>query len=269
MRSLAVASQKGGVGKTTVALNLAYAMARRGWKTLLVDADPQGAVGLSLQGGTSQSEGLVEMLEGHLPLEVAVRPTRLPELHLLPAGRPSPQRAQRWTEAVGGDRGMSGLLAEAAGTYDVVLVDTASGLHGATLEVLRAVDSLLVPIQAEPLALRSVTQVLEAVGRLREEGSDVSVVGFVITMLSSRLRVSLSVAQEAWSMLPVELVFEAFVPRDEAFLLASAHGVPLGLLSRRPPPVATVFDRIAAELEPRLELVSEEESEIEPVALLD
>lgn len=269
MRSLALASQKGGVGKTTVALNLAYALARRGWKTLLVDADPQGAVGLSLQGGASRGEGLVELLEGQAPLDTLVLPTRLPELHLLPAGRPSPDLAARWGTALAGERGMRGLLAEADATYDVVLIDTPSGLHGSNLEVLRTVNRLLVPIQAEPLALRSVTQVLEAVGRMREEGSRVSVAGFVITMLSSRQQVSLSVAQEAWAMLPVELVLEGFVPRDDVFLLASAHGVPLGLLSKRPPPVATVFDRIAAELESRLGLVEEEEAEIEPIALLD
>ena len=124
------------------------------------------------------------------------------------------------------------------------------------------------PIQAEPLALRSVGQVLEAVGRLREDSRRLSIVGFIVTMLSSRQQVSLAVAQETWSMLPVDLVLEAFVPRDEAFLVASAQGVPLGLLGKRPPPVATVFDQLAAELEPRLGLLTEE-SEVEPIPLLD
>ncbi|MEM7480199.1 MAG: ParA family protein [Acidobacteriota bacterium] len=268
MRSLAICSQKGGVGKTTLSLNLSFALARRGWKTLLIDADPQGSVGLSLQGDASQGVGLVEVLAGDEPLTAAARSTRLAELGLLTAGKPEPGRTQRWSEGLAAG-GLGPLLRAAEDDgWEVVVVDTDSGLHGATLDVLRAVDSLVVPIQAEPLALRTVPQILECVGQLRDEGADLSIGGFVITMLSSRQDVSLSVAQEAWSMLPSELILEAFVPRDEAFLTASAHGVPLGLLSRRPPPVATVFDRLAAELELRVGLI-EEEAELAPVALLD
>jgi chromosome partitioning protein len=268
MRSLAVASQKGGVGKTTVALNLAFALAQRGWNTLLVDADPQGSIGLSLTGGASRGEGLVELLEGSGPLERLALATRRPELHILPVGGRLPDRCERWSEIVDSGAAFAAMLTEAAGSYDVVVGDTGSGLYGPNLDLLRHFDQVLVPIQAEPLALRTVPQVLEAVGRLRENGNGLSVAGFVVTMLSSRQPVSLSVAQETWSLLPLELVLESFVPRDEAVLEASAHGVPVGLLGRRPPAVVTVFDRLAAELEPRLGLISEE-LEREPIPLLD
>lgn len=268
MRSVALASQKGGVGKTTVALNLAYAFALRGWRTLLVDADPQGSIGLSLVGDAAGREGFVELLEGAGSLESLALTTREPNLRILAAGGVSPFRGDRWEAAVRKGGAVDRLLEEAATGCDLLVADTASGLHGATLELVGACDHLLVPIQAEPLALRSVTQVLEAVGKLREDGRAVSVAGFLVTMLSSRQSVSLGVAQEVWSMLPLELVLEAFVPRDEAFLVASAHGVPLGLLGRRPPPVASVFDRVAAELEVKLGLVAEE-AELEPISLLD
>lgn len=268
MVSLALVSQKGGVGKTTLALNLAYAAARRGWRTLLVDTDPQGSIGLSLQGSAAANEGFVEYLEGAGSLDRYVLGTRVPELSILPAGAPSAERAERWEKALGGSPGVAGLLAEASDDHDLVLLDTCSGVHGPNLQVLRHADKLLAPIQAEPLALRSMTQLLEAVGLLRQQGAPVKLAGFVVTMLSSRQEVSLSVAQEAWSLLPVDMVLEAFVPRDHVFLLASAHGVPLGLLSKRPPPVATVFDRIVAELEPRLGLIVEE-AEVAPIALMD
>jgi chromosome partitioning protein len=267
MRSVALASQKGGVGKTTVALNVAFALARRGWRTLLVDGDPQGSIGLSLLGEAGGREGLVEFLEGSEPLARYAQPTRVPELHVLTAGRPSPTRSERW-EASLANGGGSRLIAEAAPTYELLVADTASGLHGGTLALIRQLDHLLVPIQAEPLALRSIGQVLEAVGRLRADSDRLSIAGFIVTMLSSRQNVSLAVAQETWSMLPVDLVLEAFIPRDEAFLVASARGVPLGLLGKRPPPVATIFDQLAAELEPRLGLLTEE-AEVEPIPLLD
>lgn len=268
MISLALVSQKGGVGKTTLALNLAYAAAQRGWRTLLVDADPQGSIGLSLQGSAAAHEGFVEYLEGAGSLDKYVLGTRLPELSILPTGEPSAERSERWERALDGSPGVAGLLAEASDDYDLMLLDTCSGLHGKNLRVLHPVDHLLAPIQAEPLALRSMTQLLEAVGLLRQQGSQVQLSGFVVTMLSSRQEVSLSVAQEAWALLPVDMVLEAFVPRDHVFLLASAHGVPLGLLSQRPPPVATVFDRMVAELEPRLGLIVEE-AEVAPIALMD
>src|SRR5512142_1780966 len=89
-RRIVLASQKGGVGKTTVALNLAVALAERGHRTLLVDLDPQGAIGLSLARGDTELAGLAELLMGLIEPKVAVLPTHLPGLSLLPRGRLDP-----------------------------------------------------------------------------------------------------------------------------------------------------------------------------------
>ncbi len=269
MALLAVVSQKGGVGKTTVALNLSYALARRGWKTLVMDVDPLGAVGLSVQGANRRGQGLLAHLEGRIGLQEAILQTHLPELAVLPvagaAGLPSdPEQDQLLA-----DRDKMGRVFDSLRPlYDLVVVDTPSGLQGPAAVALELADHALVPLQAEPLALRSITQLLNRLGQLRERGARVEVVGFVVSMLNSRSDVSLTVAQESWSTLPPELVLNGFVPRDPAFLKASAYGVPIGLLSRRPPPVAAVFDQIAAELEPRLGLLREESAD-EPISLLD
>lgn len=268
MTSLAIASQKGGVGKTTVALNLSLAFARRKWNTLLLDADPQGSVGQSLQNALRPDKGLAACLSGNVPLRDAVIKTRLPGLEILIAGESSMSLVDGGASLFAKPEGFGRILAEAERTYDLVVVDTPSGMYGITTAALRYVDRLLVPLQAEPLALRSVQQVLDAVGGLKQTGAKVSIAAFVITMLNSRSDVSLSVAQESWSMLPGDLVLDAFVPRDAAFLKASAYGVPLGLLSKRPPAVAAVFDQIASEMESRLDLVKEEENE-GPFPLLD
>ncbi|MFP3941995.1 MAG: ParA family protein, partial [Thermoanaerobaculia bacterium] len=116
---------------------------------------------------------------------------------------------------------------------------------------------------------RTTHPVLDALGDLRSGGSSVGLAGFVLSMVETRDEVCLQVAQEAWSTLPSDLVLEAFVPRDPAFLRASAAGVPVGLLSKRPPPVAFVFDHIAAELEPRLGLPLEDHKDDAPIPLLD
>ena len=166
------------------------------------------------------------------------------------------------------DEALERLLSQAAQVCDIVVLDTPSGMYGITAAALRHTDHLLVPLQAEPLALRSIRPVLDTVGRLREQGARVSLAAILITMLNSRSDVSLAVAQESWAMLPSDLVLDAFVPRDQVFLKASAHGVPLGMLSRRPPAVAAVFDQIASELEVRLGM-AKEEGDDGPISLLD
>jgi chromosome partitioning protein len=261
MSILTVASQKGGVGKTTLALNLAFALARRGWRTLLVDTDPQGSIGLSLRDGVGPARGLGPYLAGVMPLEEAVIKTRLSELCILPADAAVLDEANEREAQI--RRALPSLLANALWSYEVVLLDTPSGLRGNTFAALQHTDHVLVPLQAEPLALRTVQQVLDVVGKLRDEGRKLSIAGLVLTMLQSRDEVSLATAQEAWSLLPKSLVLEGNVPRDPAFLRASACGVPVGLLSRRPPAVASVFDQIAAEVELRIGLtVPEGQNEV-------
>jgi chromosome partitioning protein len=267
MTTLAIGSQKGGVGKTTVALNLCLSLARRGWRTVLVDTDPQGAVGLSLEGAKGDGSGLLACLEGRSTLAQAVLATKLPELAILPLGRTSPDDPAEAAARLSDPEALGGVLAEASRDYELVVLDTASGMHGVSLAALSLADHLLVPLQAEPLALRSITRVLEAVARLREAGSRVALAGFLLTMLNSRSDVSLSVAQESWGTLPTDLILDTVVPRDTVFLKASAYGVPVAFLSRRPPPVAMVFDQVAAELEGRMGLLKEGEED-EPVSLL-
>lgn len=265
---LAIAAQKGGVGKTTVALNLSLAFARRGCRTLLVDTDPQGAIGWSLRGGVHEKHGLAELLRREQTLAAAALKTRVAELDILPVGRLEPAEIEDWAARLTRAGALAEAFAQATGRYDLLVVDTMSGMTGPTQAVLQLADRLLVPIQAEPLSLRSIPLVLEAVGRRRQANAPLALVGFLLTMLQSRQEFSLATAQEAWSHLPTDLVLEAFVPRDPAFLESSAQGVPVGLLRKRPPAVAMVFDQIAEELAPRLGLATQED-ETGPIPLLD
>lgn len=251
---LIIASQKGGVGKTTLALNTSYAFALRGWKTLLVDTDPQGSIGCSIAGRLRESIGLAEVLAGSEELSAAVVASRLADFKILPVGKMSASAVVGWSQALEDGRLLERFFTDARAQYDLVVVDTPPAISGATLGALRSADFVVVPLQAEPLAARSASLLLEMLASLRESGATVRLAGLILTMLQSRQDTSLGVAQETWRLFPDNLVLEASVPRDSTFLEASAEGVPLALLRRRPPAVAAVFDQIAAELESRLEL---------------
>ncbi|MDZ4405199.1 ParA family protein [Prosthecobacter sp.] len=269
MIAIATASQKGGVGKTTLCINLAYSLARRGWRVLLIDTDPQGGVGLSLAKSTKAREGFHEFLIRGGDLNKIVVPTRLPELEIVPAGQYDTCARQGWSVHEVPAR-LADLLrgAELRGV-DVVLMDTAAGMNSTTEAVVKACDFVVLPQQAEPLAIRSVPHLLETLARFRAEGAGVRVAGILLTMVMREQEMSLKVARELREMLPANLMFQQSIPRLPSFLEASALGVPVALTKRNPPPEALIFDQIAAELEQRTGLVKEREKEQGHASLLD
>ena len=256
MKSLVIASQKGGVGKTTVALQTSHSLAQKGYQVLLVDTDPQGAIGLSLSKKLTRKPGFREYVDNENVLEDLVVQTRVPNFSLLPIGQLPPIETERFSAALASGQIVQAFFDDAAQLgYDIVVIDTPCGFGGITLGVMRVASHVLSPIQAEPIALRSVTQLLELVQALRQQGAEIQVAGFLLTMLQIRQAESYTVAQEVWEKFPDTLLFDANVPRDPVFLEASAAGVPIGLLRRPPPAVAHVFDLVAAELEIRLGLL--------------
>jgi chromosome partitioning protein len=266
MITIAVCSQKGGVGKTTVALNLACAFAQRGRRTLLVDADSQGSIGQSLRGSSPDAPGLADVVRNRLPLERAALRTRLESLRILSAGRVPEESWLDWDRQLADGHALDSVFGQAVDVCEVAVVDTPSGPSGPTLGVLRHADYALVPLQAEPLALRTLPRILNLIGSMREQGAVVQLLGVVLTMLQMREDGSLDVAQEAWKQLPPEMVLEAYVPRDPVFLEASARGVPVAFLKRRPTAAAAIFDQLAGELESRMGMVAGDGDE--PLSLL-
>lgn len=267
MISLAIVSPKGGVGKTTLCLNLAFAFAQQGRRTLLVDTDPQGGIGHSLSGKAKDGRGVVDLLAGGAVDQAIVR-TRNPNLSILPVGQPPWDQLSAWSAQMA-DPGVFGSCMEPLeAEHELAIIDTPAGLAGATYGVMSYASNILVPLQTEPLALRVVGQLMEVLAHLRTQGARAQLSAVVLTMARMRDGTSLSVTQEAWALFPEKLVLDTIVPRDAELLHASAHGVPVGLLRKRPPPVTAVFDRIAAELEPRLGM-TEITDDNQPIALLD
>lgn len=229
--SIAVSSQKGGVGKTTVSINLAHAFARAGLKTLLIDGDPQGSVGLSLTRQSRLLSGFYDFLtDPTTPLDSLIIPTRLETFSLVACGQASDYEA--------GGGGMGAHLARIRSFlrnvstlgYDVCLVDTAAGLFGVTGDIIASCDAVVIPQQAEPLGIRSVPKLLEGLNRLRVMNPRLTVLGVCLTMVQDELPESTGACKSLRQLLPPGMVFETEIPRDGLFIRASARGLPIGAL---------------------------------------
>ncbi len=253
MISIAVSSQKGGVGKTTVAINLAHAFARAGVKTLLVDADPQGSVGLSLSRQSRLLTGFYDFLaDPSISLDRMIVPTRLETFSLVACGQASDYEA--------GGGGMGTHLARvrtflrnvADRGFDLCLIDTAAGLFGVTGDVIASSNAVMIPQQAEPLGIRSVPKLLEGLNRLRVMNPRLTVLGVCLTMVQNELAESRESASALRELLPEEMLFQTQIPRDGLFIRASARGLPVGVLEEGAG-AQVVFDALRAEVESKLE----------------
>lgn len=251
MINIAVSSQKGGVGKTTVAINLVHAYARAGVRTLLVDADPQGSVGLSLTRQSRQLSGFYDFLEDPgIDLDHLIVPTRMETFSLVTCGQAGDYEA-------GGNTGAylarirSFLHAAAARGFDLCILDTSAGLFGVTGDVIASSDAVLIPQQAEPLGIRSVPKLLQGLNRLQIVNPRLKVLGVCLTMVQQDLPESTRAATALRQLLAPELVYTTQIPRDGLFIKASARGLPVGILEDGASTQAA-FDSLRDETESKL-----------------
>lgn len=252
MTSIAISSQKGGVGKTTVAINLAHAFARAGTRTLLVDADPQGSVGLSLTRQSRSLTGFFDYLtDPTIPLERLVVPTRLETFALVACGQGGDYESGSAGSGAHLSRVRSFLHAASCRGFELCLVDTAAGLFGVTGDVVTACDSVMIPQQSEPLGIRSVPKLLEGLNRLRVMNPRLSLLGVCLTMVQEAIPESLEAAAALRQLLPPGMVFGTEIPRNGIFVKASARGLPVGVLEQGAP-IQVLFDRLRGEVAAKL-----------------
>ncbi|MFO0554509.1 MAG: ParA family protein [Polyangiaceae bacterium] len=254
MYVVSISSQKGGVGKTTIALNLGLALARAGTRTLLTEFDAQGSLGLSLGLADRARPGIAEVLTNTETVEGVMQRTRDANFSVLSVGRVDPTTVAGFEDALTRPAAIGGLLDSArAMGFDLVLIDCPAGLGKVTTRALENATHVLSPLQAEPLALRSVGQILALVDRIRAtKNPKLELVGFVLSMFDRKVAASLDVAETLWTKFPPGIVLDAIIPRDEIFLEASLRGTPLSMMQKKPPPLARRFDQLASDVLDRL-----------------
>lgn len=245
---ISVVSSKGGSGKTTTVLNLGVALAEKGRKVVVVDLDPQGAVGLALDRPDAEWPGLAEHAVEGRPLSGLLVETRLSGFSLLPRGRLDPIDTCSYEAFLHSSGKVREVVSSLSAGRDFVLIDTPSGLGAITRAALAASDWVLMPLQAEPMALRSVGQALRVVEHVSsEENTRLKLLGILPTMVQLREESSFNVLRTAWSRLAG--VLENTVPRASVFLKASEAGLPVGFMPGRVSPEARRFELIAIEVE--------------------
>jgi len=228
---LAVVSQKGGVGKTTTAVNLAAAFARRGMKTLMIDVDPQGSVryGVGLQRG-HPTYGFADYLNGQRPLRDIILPTALPWLRVILAGSVADEADHAtYQQLIGETDVLNELLSMAQARCEIVIVDTPPGLGNITRTVLSGSDHVIVPLQCEPLALQTTPQILRGIQDIVSTNDRLTLDGILLTMYEAENPASERVVDYVRRHLPVNIVFDIVIPRTIATSDAFAAGQPVVL----------------------------------------
>ncbi|WP_394730247.1 ParA family protein [Altererythrobacter sp. GH1-8] len=226
MITIAIANQKGGVGKTTTAMNIATAMAATGWRTLLIDLDPQGNASTGM-GVPSAARGVssYDLLVDCVPLSEAIVSSTIPGLDIVPATVDLSgaeielvsvdERTERLQKALAHHRG-----------HDVCFIDCPPSLGLLTLNALCAADTLLVPLQCEFFALEGLSQLLQTVERVQQRFNPrLGIVGVGLTMFDRRNRLTDQVAEDVRECLG-DLVFETVIPRNVRLSEAPSHGLP-------------------------------------------
>lgn len=258
-KRIVIASQKGGVGKTTVALHLALALAERGRRTLLVDLDPQGGIGLSLARADAELPGIADRLMNVVTAEEAVVQTHERALSLLPRGRLDPVDVCEFEQALYAPGVLDGLLNEVEDRFDYVILDTPSGLGMITRGALRDAEFVLLPFQATALSLRSIAQALRVVEHVRGgENPRLTLLGILPTMADRDQEPSNEVMVDIWT--GFSGVLDTVIPRSDVFAHASHQGLPVGFLGGPPSIEARRFETLAAEVEGLIETMSPSEA---------
>ena len=227
-KSIAVANQKGGVGKTTTAVNLAAVIASWGSRVLLVDADPQGNAtsGIGIQRGSFR-RGLYHSIVLDQPISAIALPTMIPSLQVVPSNKDLAGAEIELVEVEHREFRLKHALATIEANYDYIIIDCPPSLGLLTLNALTAAKSLLVPIQCEYYALEGVTELFDTLARIRRiHNPGLMIEGLLLTMYDERTNLSAAVAADLRDFYGLQ-VFQTVIPRNVRLAEAPSYGKPI------------------------------------------
>jgi chromosome partitioning protein len=223
---LAIANQKGGVGKTTTAINFGAGLGALERRVLLVDCDPQGNASRGL-GVQITAPHLYHAISGDIPLDQAIRSTGFPNLDIVPAQRDLVGLEVELVGEAGWEGRLRGILAQVADRYDFILLDCPPSLGHLTVNALAAADGVLVPLQCEYFALEGISELMSTIKRIQGGvNPHLGIAGILLTMYDDRTNLSKDVADEVRRHFAGK-VFETIVPRNIRLAEAPSHGLPI------------------------------------------
>jgi len=244
-RIYALANQKGGVGKTTTAINLAACLAEAGEHALVIDLDPQANATSGL-GERANGVSTLDLLDG-APLATLARPTRFANLDLVPAKPELAAASVELSALAGGERYLADALAGATERWSFVFLDCPPSFGPLTVNALAAADRVIVPVQAEYYALEGLSQLLGSIELVKMRlNPGLGIAGILLTMVDGRTRLAAQVEAEVREHFG-ELVFATSVPRAVRLAEAPSHGLPAIAYDRRSPG-AEAYWKVAMEL---------------------
>ena len=223
----AIANQKGGVGKTTTAVNVAACIAAAGYQTLVVDVDPQGNATVGLGVARDGGPGMYEVLRGEVEARDAVRPTGIEHLSILVSTPDLAGATMELPREPGSETRLREALAPLRDAYAFILLDCPPSLGPLTVNALVAADRVIVPVQTEYFALEGLAGLLDTLALIqRELNPRLTISGMILTMHDGRTRLAREVEREVREHFP-QLVFDTVIPRSVRLGEAPSFGIPV------------------------------------------